>query len=52
MKRYTVQFKVPYYVKQDFTYSGIALHSLERDIESIYIQNLRQECYKEKIFSE
>ena len=52
-QRHTSNLQVQYYTKDGFaqTYHGRALTNLEREIENLYIQNLRQECYKEQMTS-
>ncbi|XP_067936234.1 dnaJ homolog subfamily B member 12-like [Watersipora subatra] len=50
-QRSTAGLHVHYYVKDGFNqaYSGRSLQKLEREIEQIYINNLRNECYKEQM---
>ncbi|KAF6024384.1 DNAJB12 [Bugula neritina] len=49
--RTTSKHGIPYFVKDSFSqaYSGRSLHKLEREIENIYINNLRNECYREQM---
>lgn len=49
----TSNFKVQYYVKEGFSksYTGRSLHKVEREVEQQFIQNLRNDCYKEQMQS-
>ena len=51
--RTTKNLNVQYYVKEGFkeSYTGRSLNKLEREIEQIYINNLRNECYREQMQS-
>lgn len=51
--RQTANLRVTYYVKHDFSrnFYGSALRKVERDVESLFLQQLQQECYHERIAS-
>uniref|UniRef100_A0AC35TVY6 J domain-containing protein n=1 Tax=Rhabditophanes sp. KR3021 TaxID=114890 RepID=A0AC35TVY6_9BILA len=48
-ERITRNHQVPYYVKRDFVsqYGGSKLYQVESQVESDFINYLRQECYRE-----
>jgi len=52
MKRETVNLKIAYFVKPDFsnTFRG-DLRKLEMQVEDDYITHLRQSCYRERSYS-
>lgn len=47
----TDKLGVKYFVQNGFSkvYHGNTLRKLEREIENVYVTNLRQECYKEQL---
>jgi hypothetical protein len=52
-QRKTQHLHIPYYVKQDFTSNFASdLRRIERQVEEEFISNLRQNCWRERSYSE
>ncbi|GCC19131.1 dnaJ homolog subfamily B member 14 [Chiloscyllium punctatum] len=50
VRKQTSNLKVVYYVNKDFDkeYTGVALQKVEKSVEEDYINNLRNNCWKER----
>ncbi|XP_048402142.1 dnaJ homolog subfamily B member 14 [Stegostoma tigrinum] len=50
IRKQTSNLKVVYYVNKDFDkeYTGVALQKVEKSVEDDYINNLRNNCWKER----
>jgi len=53
IQRKTTNLKISYYVKESFStdFTG-SLRKLEREIEDVYIQRLRDACFRERAYKE
>lgn len=50
MRQQTENLRVDYYVSKDFSseYKGAAVQEVERDVEEVYVANVRNNCWKER----